>query len=117
MLHGSGHFDATGYLDDPLVMPYREPAVLSVNVPPGPRPAMRDVRSFFVKETVPYLRTQRPLFTHKNFEFKFKKFLVSLMCCLCVAVVFTRVVHLIQYLFVRFLHFKEWVGGFSPFLV
>ena len=42
LLHGSGHFDATSYLDDPLVMPYREPAVLSVNVPPGPRPAMRD---------------------------------------------------------------------------
>ena len=42
LLYGSGHFDATDFLDDPLVLPYRDPSILSVNVLPGPRPSMRE---------------------------------------------------------------------------
>ena len=42
LLHGSGHFDATEYLDDPLIMPYRDPACLDAHVLPGSRPHMRD---------------------------------------------------------------------------
>ena len=39
------------------------------------------VRSFFVKETVPYLRTQRSFFS-QNF-WKSKNFVESCMCSLC----------------------------------
>ena len=45
------------------------------------------MRSFFVKETVPYLRTQRPPFYSQKFDLKLLKFLVSLhvlfVCCCC----------------------------------
>lgn len=42
LLHGTGHFDATEFLDDALVMPYRDPTCLNVDIPPGVRPHMRD---------------------------------------------------------------------------
>ena len=42
MVHGSGSWDATPFLSDALVMPYREPGVLEQNLLPGIRPAVRD---------------------------------------------------------------------------
>ena len=42
LLFGTGHFDATEFLDDALTMPYRDPACLSIDVPPGSRPNIRD---------------------------------------------------------------------------
>ena len=41
-LHGTGSWDATSYLSDYLVMPYREPMVLQADLQPGVRPAVRD---------------------------------------------------------------------------
>ena len=42
LLFGTGHFDATEFLDDALTMPYRDPACLNIDVSPGIRPHMRD---------------------------------------------------------------------------
>eukprot|EP00434_Breviolum_minutum_P034390 symbB.v1.2.030438.t1/scaffold3423.1/size57148/1 len=42
LLFGTGHFDATEFLDDALTMPYRDPDCLSIDVPPGSRPNIRD---------------------------------------------------------------------------
>ena len=42
VVSGRGTFDATPHLSDPLVMPYREPAVLSLKCPVGTKPFMRD---------------------------------------------------------------------------
>ena len=42
MVHGSGSWDATSFLSDALVMPYREPGVLEQGLSPGIRPAVRD---------------------------------------------------------------------------
>ena len=73
------------------------------------------MRSFFVKETVPYLRTQRSFFSTKFLEVKF---LLSLACAVGVMCCFVFPFdHWVQYLFFRILHLKEWVGGFPPFLV
>ena len=41
-LSGTGKFDATGFLSDPLVMPYRDPAVLALPGPAGIKPKIRD---------------------------------------------------------------------------
>ena len=42
VLFGKGGFDATGYLSDPLVMPYREPAVLAFDNAVGVHVPIRD---------------------------------------------------------------------------
>ena len=42
VLFGKGCFDATGYLSDPLVMPYREPAVLAFDNAVGLHVPIRD---------------------------------------------------------------------------
>ena len=42
-LSGKGKFDATTFLSDPLVMPYRDPAVLALPGPAGIRPKIRDL--------------------------------------------------------------------------
>ena len=41
-LHGTGSWDATSFLSDYLVMPYREPLVLQGGLQPGVRPKTRD---------------------------------------------------------------------------
>ena len=41
-LSGTGHFDATMYLSDPLVLPYREPRCLQSSLRPGVMPPLRD---------------------------------------------------------------------------
>ncbi len=41
-LHGTGSWDATDFLSDYLVMPYREPLVLQGGLQPGVRPKARD---------------------------------------------------------------------------
>ena len=42
LLHGTGHWDVTSFLDDELKMPYRDPDCLLCNLVPGERPAIRD---------------------------------------------------------------------------
>ena len=42
LVRGTGHWDATDYLSDYLVMPYREPLVLEANLNHGIRPSIRD---------------------------------------------------------------------------
>ena len=42
MVHGTGSWDATSFLSDALVMPYREPGVLEQHLLPGIRPSVRD---------------------------------------------------------------------------
>ena len=41
-LSGTGHFDATPYLSDPLVLPYRDPRCLQSSLAPGVMPPLRD---------------------------------------------------------------------------
>ncbi len=42
VLHGRGEWDATDFLSDYLVMPYREPRALLSGLEVGPHPAVRD---------------------------------------------------------------------------
>ena len=42
LLHGRGEWDATDFLSDYLVMPYREPRALLSGLEVGPHPAVRD---------------------------------------------------------------------------
>ena len=41
-LHGTGSWDPCPYLNDELTMAFREPRSLLVDIPPGPRPGIRD---------------------------------------------------------------------------
>ena len=45
LIRGTGHWDATDYLSDYLVMPYREPLVLEDDLKHGVRPFIRDPAS------------------------------------------------------------------------
>ena len=71
------------------------------------------VRSFFVKETVPYLRTQRS-FSQLRF-LKIKNFVESCMCSWCDVLLRCSFGDWIQYMFPEFYISRSGWAGFPPF--